>query len=419
MRVVSKILIFLLLIISHSHANKPCIEDSRICVEGGASRVINGVLVYKECWKYEISYKCETDNYIDHCSEIQKTPDCTISKSECAIKDGDICLQYKNAYHCKNYISGIKLSDKVTYSYGKETKDSIDESACENYSTNKYCAFDKQQCLDSKDRLINNLKLSRDCWQYQKEYICKNDDYTRSDCRDLENDCNYSHQSCLSNSDDGKCTNYERFYNCSKKSSNKSEALQCGSQTYNYERNTDLLQVASKLNALFAAGKDNDGVSIFKGEANGCDKAVMGSNNCCKNSGWGNDAGISSCSGSEKALAERKGLGYCHYVGSYCSEKEKLTGICLKTRLNYCCFGGKIARIVQQQGRVQMGKSWGGSNSPDCSGLKLTDLEGLDFSVMDFSEMAEDINIKSFDGSKFNTEIKARIKSMMRKKDDT
>ena len=45
-----------------------------------------------------------------------------------------------------------------------------------------------------------------------------------------------------------------------------------------------------------------------------------------------------------------------------------------------------LARIVNEQGRVQVGKGWGGSESPDCSGFTVAQLQSLDFAAMDFTE---------------------------------
>jgi conjugal transfer mating pair stabilization protein TraN len=45
-----------------------------------------------------------------------------------------------------------------------------------------------------------------------------------------------------------------------------------------------------------------------------------------------------------------------------------------------------LARIVNEQGRVQIGKGWGGAQSPDCSGFTVAQLQTLDFAAMDLSE---------------------------------
>jgi hypothetical protein len=58
----------------------------------------------------------------------------------------------------------------------------------------------------------------------------------------------------------------------------------------------------------------------------------------------------------------------------------------------YCCFNSKIAKIIQEQGRPQIGRGWGvaGAN-PDCGGLSVTELSNLNFAAMDFSEFVRDI----------------------------
>ena len=40
-----------------------------------------------------------------------------------------------------------------------------------------------------------------------------------------------------------------------------------------------------------------------------------------------------------------------------------------------CCFNSMLARIVNEQGRAQVGKGWGGAQSPDCSGFTVAQLQ--------------------------------------------
>ena len=45
-----------------------------------------------------------------------------------------------------------------------------------------------------------------------------------------------------------------------------------------------------------------------------------------------------------------------------------------------------LARLVNQPGRVQVGKGWGTAQNPDCSGFTVAQLQTLDFAAMDLSE---------------------------------
>ena len=46
----------------------------------------------------------------------------------------------------------------------------------------------------------------------------------------------------------------------------------------------------------------------------------------------------------------------------------------------------KLARIINEQGRLQVVKGWGSARSPDCSGFSIAQLQALDFARMDLTE---------------------------------
>lgn len=122
-------------------------------------------------------------------------------------------------------------------------------------------------------------------------------------------------------------------------------------------------QAVSALAAVTAAGDDvaalnGENVRAFTGKAQSCKKMAAGFNNCCKDSGWGQDVGLSGCSSDEKALGKAKEKKLTVYVGEYCS--KNVLGVCLEKKRGYCQFDSKLARIVQEQGRRdQLGVGFG------------------------------------------------------------
>jgi conjugal transfer mating pair stabilization protein TraN len=96
-----------------------------------------------------------------------------------------------------------------------------------------------------------------------------------------------------------------------------------------------------------------------------------------------------SCTEDEAYLQMKRGSNLCHYVGTYCS--GKVLGYCYERKQSYCCFNSRLARIIQEQGRPQLGKDWGGGDSPNCSGFTPAELEKLDFGKMDLSEFMAEI----------------------------
>jgi conjugal transfer mating pair stabilization protein TraN len=142
-------------------------------------------------------------------------------------------------------------------------------------------------------------------------------------------------------------------------------------------------------------GEDNDGSSdnlkIFTGTKNSCDKSFANYNNCCSDSGWGQDYLGASCKDSEIQLMKSQEKKLCHYVGSYCSKKIPLIGTCQTNSKSYCCFGSKISRVINEQGKAQLGIGWGSGESPDCRGLTPAEMEKLQFDKMDLGEISADI----------------------------
>lgn len=102
---------------------------------------------------------------------------------------------------------------------------------------------------------------------------------------------------------------------------------------------------------------------------------------------------LMSCEQSEQILAMRRGQNLCHEIGTYCSKELKLlvAKICIERTKSYCCYNSRLARIINEQGRAQIGKSWGDPKSPNCSGFTQTEFAAIDFARIDLSEFTAEI----------------------------
>src|SRR5690606_1754774 len=97
------------------------------------------------------------------------------------------------------------------------------------------------------------------------------------------------------------------------------------------------------------------------------------------------------CSEDELSLGVDIELLKTHYVGSYCANKT-LFG-CIERRKAYCAFSSPLARILNEQARPQLGRSWGTPKAPDCSGITLEQLERLDWNQMDLQEWLDILDV--------------------------
>lgn len=99
-----------------------------------------------------------------------------------------------------------------------------------------------------------------------------------------------------------------------------------------------------------------------------------------------------SCSKAEGMMALREGAHLCHSVGSYCSHcllRKPFGGGCLicdQHATGKCCFNSVLARLINEQGRSQLGMDWGRADHLRCDGFTVAQLQRLDFSAMDLSE---------------------------------
>ena len=164
-----------------------------------------------------------------------------------------------------------------------------------------------------------------------------------------------------------------------------------GCETVEPEANTGFVNATTRLNmALELGGEefDRQDMRFFTGQRRACHIHFGGLANCCKNSGV--LVGLANCSASERELAKERNAGNTHYLGKYCS-KRTFFGVCIRRSRAWCVFGSKLGRILQQQGRAQLGIGWS-----SCRGLTVAEIEGIDFARLDLSEFTEDL----MDGSR-------------------
>ena len=164
-----------------------------------------------------------------------------------------------------------------------------------------------------------------------------------------------------------------------------------GCETVRPEANTGFANATTRLNMALELGGDEfdrRDMRFFKGTRRACHIKLFGLANCCKNSGA--LVGLGNCSASEIELAEERNAGNTHYLGRYCSRRT-FFGLCIRHSRAWCVFGSKLGRILQQQGRRQLGIGWS-----SCRGLTVAEVEGIDFAGLDLSEFTEDL----MDGSR-------------------
>jgi conjugal transfer mating pair stabilization protein TraN len=262
--------------------------------------------------------------------------------------------------------------------------------------------------------------VTSDCWQYTDTYLVSEN--TVGTCASLINDasCTKSAETC-SEYVDTQCSHKDYTYQCQKVYS--SSGLVCGGQYFcktgdcsdtDGAGDSGFDTAIAKLAGLASAAEDvkNDQINVkaFTGQAMSCRKAFAGFSNCCKDSGWGSDAGLAACNSDEMALGKAKAKKVTVSVGDRCD--HQVLGVCVQKSQVYCVFQGKLARIIQEQGRRdQLHVSFGSGDSPDCRGITVPELQSINFDLINFQDFYSDLmaNQKIPDSATMVQQAKDRI----------
>ncbi|WP_440862633.1 type-F conjugative transfer system mating-pair stabilization protein TraN [Symbiopectobacterium purcellii] len=306
----------------------------------------------------------------------------------------------------------------------------------------EHCPFNKDEGRQSNTECLQpggertlsvegkQYSINQACWQFKDTYITQLAD--GGSCQKYMGNpaCTLASRTCAFNTEDGGgCLHEYVSYSCETRTTGK--VMICGGDTFCLDgecesaqqgKNNDFAPVVSALAALAAAGKDVaalNGVNVraFTGSAKFCKKFAVGFSNCCKDSGWGQDIGIASCSTEEKALGKAKEKQLTVSVGEFCS--KKVLGVCLEKKRGYCQFDSKLAQIVQQQGRNgQLRIGFGAAKSPDCRGITQTELQQIKFDNIDFSNFFEDLqkNQKIPDNNALTERVREQIATQLQNK---
>lgn len=387
----------------------------------GAFQVVNNVY---RCNNQGLSEALTVDAFgnpssyvtgLQQCGAIASDPSCTATTAAAAgLVDRQLCLtweffgdpfsggslvcteyaQPEQVYSCTSNVAGI-VPETTTSKWFVETW--VDAACSVDLGT---CTFSSETCTAPNEvRIIGGVAVTRPCWQYSKTYMCQTLVGGLNDCSELEGNaqCSLDREICLDDPPTGgPCVVAERVYKCPIPGTTPEPTQYiCGDDVYcvngeceavEREASTEFKDAVVALNALGQANAEFDETTLmlFSGTRETCSKKVFGLSNCCSGSGvplltpW-------ICSAAERQLDVKDDAGLCHKLGTYCS--DRVLGICVTRKDAYCCFQSKISRILQEQGRPQIGKPWGPPKTGTCEGFTIFEFQQLDLSVMDFSEV--------------------------------
>lgn len=184
--------------------NPDCYIAEEKCIEGPETRIINGVAVYKECWKKELAFACAAPGASNSCQILASKGCQPIGEKVCERVGADgTCAQYSQKYHCVNTdpIEGDDITPE-----GTPAKPGFDLLACKTATEGMTCKASGYSCMQTNDK--------GECIQRKYIYNCTKS-LNENSCEALEKlpECEVRKSTCIER-DGPKCLAYKKEIFC-------------------------------------------------------------------------------------------------------------------------------------------------------------------------------------------------------------
>ena len=281
----------------------------------------------------------------------------------------------------------------------------------------RQCGRTNSVCVEGpQTRMFDGKAVYKSCWRYENTFSCS-DLATSSTCSAVDaTQCQQiAPSTCSVPGPAGSCASLSFPLQCPTADATYNTAVNCGPSTFcpggscydtANQPSQPATQLVTSVSYLATAAEASDDLdtatmTIFKGKALKCKNYVVGFVDCCDSRtildavGGGGPLLLACKSDWAQVLelSQKRDQGLCHWNWKWTSKKGPL-GIKLEESESYCCFNSKLGRIINEQGRAQIRKGWGSQgnpDNPDCTGFTVDQVQGLDFSQIDFSDFYADI----------------------------
>ncbi|MFT3819877.1 MAG: conjugal transfer protein TraN [Rubrivivax sp.] len=271
-------------------------------------------------------------------------------------------------------------------------------------TTKPVCQLKTSVCVDGPSaRVIDGVTVHRACWTYRNTFSCSKPADAASCGAAADLSCAKKSVSCKTQDASGHCLDAEFEYECRTSTGLAQQAVNCGDSSFcaggscwqsddtasqpNQNYGQTMAEYQARADAAKDIAIDPVKIEIFKGRDMRCVRANFGLDNCCS----GNTLS-EKCSAEENELIKLRSESRCTQLGDYCS--KSFLGICKEKTRSNCCYNSLLARIVQEQGRPQLGLSQGTAKKPECAGFSPEELSHLDWSQIDLSEYFEQLQLE-------------------------
>lgn len=360
-------------------ADPRCALTADVCTEGPGVKLIDGKLVYRDCWRRQRVYACRTEA-VDECEAFAENPNCRLVEETCPegveSADDGTCLRPTRVYECTTGGSTVIEGDVC------------DGEAC---IAGVCTPTDSDPDQDFVDGIVG-MEIGREAGIYGDVVSGRffaGEHLTCIDRRGASSCCRIDAGSAPSNAAFSLWLDF---------------GVEAGWQAVKYVGSPyvyDILAYSDKTSWLLTKLYGTAGSGVYNPSfsywgVTASYSAAEGLTFSFSPAGFALAAAMKfwgewqSCRAEDQRTAMARGAGLCKYVGTTCEKAAGGFG-CLESESHFVCFNSKLARIINEAGRPQVGRGWGAPSAPETAGFTQDELMQLDFSKMDFSELVADV----------------------------
>jgi len=357
-------------------------QGADVCIDATPTKNINGLDVTRSCWAWERTYNCSSSNMISDCQEFSSNPKCTETGSKCVETmdqgKGPVCQVVEHTYKCTTGGSGPTTVAEC------DTQQFCIQGNCFNTGY-----------LADKDfgKAVSGMEIARQAGFYL-------DPYTSTFFNGSSGKCDkklFGLANCCKTSGGGGSMNNSSMAVGAKAVDFGYEYVRAIGSPYAYDMmfNSSMPWLVDRSvdawssNAWSYTGDVSLYGFTFEVGVNGIAFTGFDPYSFAISVAIQIVMSMLECSQDEQLLGMKRGQNLCVYVGDYCS--SKILNACVTRTEGYCCYNSRLAKIIAQGGRAQLGKSFGSGENPDCTGFTPEQLQAIDFSKIDMSEFIAEI----------------------------
>lgn len=390
-----------------------CAQKASTCVDTTPVKHINGATVpisaVGGCWKWDKTFMCVGPDEVNTCQQWEEDPRCSVFSRKCLKNDSNLgCMEWESVYNC--------ITERGT---SREIEVCDDTNVC----VGGICWDTSYPPDQDFAQVVTDMEIARQVGVYSPEGLdifSGTSDVCRSKrAAGLKNCCGTSTEG------QGKSNNamMGEFL-----AGAGGYAVRAGSKyVFDTLYGDTINWLGSGMSA--AIGSMPGGTSFLDSIANPSFSyfgfSIGGTGQFLGTTGYqliGSSGGFPgmyfnpyafaaaiaiqvimeamTCSEEEAMLGMKRGAGLCSpKIGDWCD--KEILGVCITRKQSYCCYNSKFARLINVEGRKQLGMGWGNTKSPSCNGFTASQLAEIDFSRIDMSELINDV-MKAVDTSFLN-----------------